>query len=86
MSDGCDMACSGNSSEYCGGPNHLNLHQLSSVISSAPEPILTGWSSLGCFTDSVSARTLAAGQSVQGGYANMTIADCLEACQSAGYS
>ena len=35
--NGCDMTCSGNSSEYCGGPNRLNMYILNpNATSSTP--------------------------------------------------
>lgn len=81
----CNMPCSGNSSELCGGSNRLNVYQLSTSTKPSPEPIPTGWSALGCFTDNVSMRTLSQGQAVAGGYTNMSVANCISACQSAGY-
>ena len=86
VSSGCSMPCSGNSSEYCGGPNRLNLYQLPSAIAPSAGVLPAGWSALGCFTDNVSARILTQGQPVLGGYLNMTIWNCLNACQGAGYS
>lgn len=82
LSSGCSMACAGNSSEYCGGANSLNLYQSSSVSGSASLP--SGWSPLGCWTDSVSARTL--GNQFSNSYQNMTIEACLGTCQIHGYS
>ena len=83
-SKGCDMTCAGNSSEYCGGPNRLDLYQTSATTSSSAVP--SGWSSVGCFVDNVSARILTNSEGVQGGYTNMTIENCLGACKNAGYN
>jgi hypothetical protein len=44
------------------------------------------WAALGCYTDSVSARTLAKSVVVPGGQGATTIESCLAACHAAGYS
>ena len=31
--NGCSMLCNGNSTEYCGGPNRLNMYQLNGTVS-----------------------------------------------------
>ena len=80
---GCDMTCTGNSSEYCGGSNRLNIYQASG--SSTPSTPAQ-WTALGCYTDNTSARTLSNGQAVPGGNTNMTIEGCLSACSNGGFS
>lgn len=45
-----------------------------------------GWTFLGCYTDSVSARSLPYGVGVPGGPAAMTIELCQSTCLAAGYS
>lgn len=78
---GCDrvhvtnicQVCNGNSTEFCGGPNRLNVY----TKRAAP----SGWQAIGCYTDSVAARTLASRQFPAGG---MTTESCLAACRSAG--
>lgn len=138
------MVCAGNSSEYCGGPNRLDVYgygfpkpDASSTISSSTSSLSTlssaatteisttsstsaaisttsmavststlptssstssappttsssttsiaGWSFLGCYTDSVTARSLSVGMAVPGGPAAMTVELCQAACQAAGY-
>jgi len=39
---GCNMVCGGNSSEYCGGPNRLNMYQLHGPISTTTSSSTTG--------------------------------------------
>ncbi|KAL7931905.1 WSC domain-containing protein [Trichoderma chlorosporum] len=34
----CSMTCNGNSTEYCGGPNRLNVYQLKNLISTSSVP------------------------------------------------
>ena len=84
-SSGCDMTCSGNSTEFCGGPNRLTLYESSSSSPPAVPGIPAGWSNLGCFTDNGGARTLSTQQEVPGGYTNMTIEGCLGVCTNQGY-
>ena len=97
---GCNMVCNGNSSEYCGGANRLDVYGAGQTSTITPL-----WSSLGCYTDvsqihedvhfhadlvnpfqSVNARTLAIGMAVPGGAANMTVENCQTACQAAKYT
>ncbi len=73
------MACSGKSSETCGGGNRLDLYSYSSTSSS-------GWTALGCYTDSVSARSLPFTASVPGGPSAMTVELCELTCLAAGYT
>lgn len=46
----------------------------------------SSWSLLGCYTDSVSARSLAEGISVPGGATNMTVQNCQAECQALGFT
>lgn len=83
---GCNMACAGNSSEFCGGSNRLTIYE-----SSEPPPPYSprspaSWTALGCFTDNAGTRTLGTQQEVPGGYTNMTIEGCLSVCTSQGYT
>ena len=82
----CNMACSGDASEKCGGPNAL-LVFYSGVAPPAggagPTVLQTYglWNSLGCYTDQVAARTLANEVTVQGG--PVTPQRCMDACRAA---
>ncbi|EMC92658.1 hypothetical protein BAUCODRAFT_114446 [Baudoinia panamericana UAMH 10762] len=83
----CNMLCAANSSEFCGAGNRLNLYAAGSAIpavkpvSKTPPPP-AGWASLGCFNDSVGARTLSNAQYLD----SMTIEECTSACAKAGYT
>jgi hypothetical protein len=60
-----------------------------SATSSSPSASATkavGWYDLGCYTDSVGARTLRYGLQVSGGDNNMTVENCQAACLAAKYS
>jgi hypothetical protein len=92
------MVCNGNNTEYCGGPNRLNVYSSSGAVpsgssttttttsptaSATPGAAPAGWVNKGCYTDSVGARTLANTQ-----YLNvpMTWEACTTSCKNAGYS
>lgn len=71
----CNMPCSANSAEICGGGNELSLY--------VRLPIQTyGWTSLGCYTDDMGARTLTKTASVDGA---MTVEKCQAACFAGSY-
>ena len=75
-STGCNMACSGDASQHCGGPDRLLVY---TSTSSGPvtNPAPAGFLSLGCYTDSVSARTLSRVKNVPGGSNALTVALCV---------
>ncbi|PNH43049.1 hypothetical protein VD0004_g4372 [Verticillium dahliae] len=63
--DGCNMLCNGNTTEYCGGPDRLNLYNykevvdVSSTVTTTPEP--TEVASAISTSTSTSARPVATG-------------------------
>ncbi|KAF9220620.1 copper radical oxidase-like protein [Gyrodon lividus] len=52
----CDMTCAGNSSEFCGGPDRLNLYNYTSTLSTVP-PSGGGNNNAGAGTTTVSPVT-----------------------------
>ncbi|TFK22851.1 copper radical oxidase [Coprinopsis marcescibilis] len=81
----CNMPCSGNSLQPCGGPGKLNLFWSGAAPPPAPSviPEIGDHESLGCYTDNVNGqRTLPVGTGVTG---PMTNAKCTDACFNAGY-
>ncbi|KAF8346390.1 glyoxal oxidase N-terminus-domain-containing protein [Amanita rubescens] len=80
----CNMVCNGNSSEFCGGPNALNIYNNTAAAAGPPPPVITpqigNWTSLGCYTDNVNGRALPNGVGVTG---QMTNAACTSACSTA---
>lgn len=86
----CNMACAGNSTELCGGPNRLNL--FFSGVPPPPRPpppaeVQTHdlWETLSCYSEGTNGRTLPVVPQVPGGGNNMTIENCLDACLALGY-
>jgi hypothetical protein len=72
------MACAGNSAETCGGNHRLDIYQASASTTAK------SWKSLGCYTDSSSARTLVNYQS--NAPKALTIETCQSICKTAGYA
>ncbi len=82
-SSGCNMACNGAPSEICGGSNRLSLYEHNTTADSGGGTGSTNpqvWNFKGCYTDSVTARTLS--QRLEGG---STIEGCQSACKAMGY-
>ena len=81
------MACDGNSTEACGGPNALTLYSANQVKPPSPvvDPRPPGWHSLGCYTDSAS-RALTVPGASPGGADALTVGLCTLACSQGGYS
>lgn len=97
----CNMACSGNNSETCGGSNRINIFSFTPAIATTVTPTAsisfgTGSTSFppqpspyfvstGCYTDSRSNRTLGIVGDFPGAHGNMTLEPCKGACRNAGY-
>lgn len=94
------MGCTGNSSEACGGSSRLNLFWSgASGPQTNPGPGL--WKFSGCYTygcyslfllaansffsEGTNGRALIDGVDVAGGSSNMTVSNCLAACQASEY-
>ncbi|MCJ1398945.1 hypothetical protein MMC11_002146 [Xylographa trunciseda] len=70
---GCNMLCNGNSSEYCGGPNRLDLYQSGGTPPPGnPTPPASPTTSSAVATGTGSATGLPAGWSYQGCYVDGT--------------
>ncbi|KAF2254450.1 WSC-domain-containing protein [Trematosphaeria pertusa] len=84
----CNMACGGNATEACGGPNRLTM--FNTTIPAGPvgpfvNPGVNGFRSMGCYTDNGGARTLTVGMATAGGPGSLTVALCTSTCASEGY-
>ncbi|KAF8263709.1 WSC domain-containing protein [Lactarius quietus] len=84
----CTTNCVGNSSETCGGSDSLDLYWNGQLPSAQPRFVQSVgfWAFVGCFNDSTERRTLTTQVSVPGGLFNNTVENCVNSCQSAGYS
>ncbi|KAF1964882.1 copper radical oxidase [Bimuria novae-zelandiae CBS 107.79] len=88
----CNMGCSGNPDEACGGPDRLTLYNNTAVMPTGPpwvNPGVNGYQSLGCYTDNSGAGGRALDVEVSGtfpgGYQNSTVANCVTACSARNY-
>nr|OQO23943.1 hypothetical protein B0A51_11072 [Rachicladosporium sp. CCFEE 5018] len=83
----CNMACSGNASEACGGGNRLTVYYANKPVPQGPTiaPAPPGWTSYGCWADGPT-KSLANGVQVPGGTSNLTVELCTAACSGAGYT
>lgn len=85
----CSFPCAGNSTEICGGNSRINVYHNISNVASAQPPATNagpaGWGFLGCYVDSQTSRTLPYGATTVGGAANMTVANCVQACKLQNY-
>ncbi|KAF9446564.1 hypothetical protein P691DRAFT_794299 [Macrolepiota fuliginosa MF-IS2] len=80
----CNVACSGNATELCGGSNRLNIFTNGKPSPQIVQEIDNGtWVYQGCYTDSVSARTLINPVNIPLG---VTASTCVAACQSLSYA
>jgi len=80
----CSMACSGDASQTCGGPNRLTV----AIDTTWKQTFFarssySTWQLKTCYVDS-STRTLPSKLEVVGGANNMTTANCLDACTAQG--
>lgn len=91
----CDMTCAGNSSEYCGGPDHLNLYNYTGTLTTTDnagsgtgtELLLTaslsgGWTYGGCYVDNANGRVL--GDELDSD--NMTVESCVAHCTADNFT
>ncbi|KAG8750673.1 hypothetical protein FRC14_000318 [Serendipita sp. 396] len=88
----CNMMCTGDSTESCGGPVRLSVYKNSGTVGDSDSPVSTeaivmpnygDWSSQGCYVDSVSARIVP-----NQVYVAQPVGPqkCLETCASLGYA
>jgi hypothetical protein len=95
----CNMACNGNQTEICGGPNRLSFFRYykgneppvsstskaSSSSTAAPVPtgLPNGFAYKGCYVDGPGYRVM---QNQQPDDQQMTIASCSSRCATLGYT
>lgn len=85
----CNMACSGNADELCGGGMRLNAYKVEPTTTAGPAapaaPVATvlGYAYQGCYTDNVPQRVLSGRVSTDPA---MTLEMCATFCKNGGYS
>ena len=90
------MPCNGNSSEFCGGPNRLNVYQIEGGVIPSPTSstrtasstatataVPSGWSYRGCYVDNLNGRILLTQIPDD---PDLTVSSCIDACQDRGLS
>ncbi|KAL8830675.1 MAG: hypothetical protein Q9170_005627, partial [Blastenia crenularia] len=97
--NGCSMLCGGNQTEYCGGPNRLEMYQLNAslpVPTGTPTnpttptggptnaPSIGAFGYLGCYSEGTNGRALSGKLNPVGG-ATLTNELCATACQGYTY-
>ncbi|TDZ74316.1 WSC domain-containing protein [Colletotrichum trifolii] len=78
----CTTPCNGNATQPCGGPNRLSLYKTSLLVGPTVNPGIGDWTSIGCYAEGTTGRTLDHGIGVDGG---MTVAKCTAACQAQNF-
>ncbi|KAF8257826.1 WSC domain-containing protein [Lactarius quietus] len=86
----CSTKCVGDSSEKCGGSDHVNLYWNGKPPGPQPTMVYSvgdaiSWEGGGCYSDLNTARALSVQVSVRGGAFNNTVGNCIEACVAGNY-
>jgi WSC domain len=99
---GCSMLCNGNSSEYCGGPNRLDVYSLGAASSTSSTKTSSTSTTATSVTTSSAATALPSGWTYKGCYidgangriindqlpdsATLTVESCVASCVGLGYT
>ncbi|CCA72850.1 hypothetical protein PIIN_06786 [Serendipita indica DSM 11827] len=78
----CNLLCSGDSSEVCGGGYKLSTYKSSNAVAT-PLSSYNGYVYKGCYTDSIESRSVPVGMGFTG---SLTPQKCIDACAAQGYS
>ncbi|KAI9716656.1 MAG: hypothetical protein M1812_005194 [Candelaria pacifica] len=89
---GCNMLCQGNTLEYCGGPNRLNLYHTNSTTPTTPVtppggPVVAtvpGWNIVGCYSEGTNGRALT-GKAPAAPATGLTAESCAAGCAGFTY-
>jgi hypothetical protein len=83
------MACSGNATEACGGPDRLSIYSTAGQNGGGSTLLIPGktgnWTSLGCYSDAGGARILSTGVAPLGGAQNNSAEACIAACETSNF-
>ncbi|KZL85915.1 copper radical oxidase [Colletotrichum incanum] len=78
----CNMACTADKSQYCGGRAAINIYKSSKPQTGGPSVIPDGWEAKSCYTDSPSRRALS--YKVPS-FDKFSAAQCVSKCAGLGY-
>jgi hypothetical protein len=79
----CNMPCSGDATEPCGGGSRLSLFYTTAIIGPQTNPGVNGYTYLGCYAEGTTGRALTYGAGLPA--AGVTVATCTAACHAANY-
>jgi hypothetical protein len=78
----CDMACTADKTQYCGGRAAINIYK-SNLPARGPSTVPDGWTSEKCYTDSPSNRALSFKVP---NFSKFSVAQCIAECDENGYT
>ncbi|GKT44524.1 WSC domain-containing protein [Colletotrichum spaethianum] len=78
----CNMACTADKTQYCGGRAAINIYKSSKPQTGGPSVIPDNWVALGCYTDSPSSRSLS--YKIPS-FDKFSAAQCVSQCAGLGY-
>jgi hypothetical protein len=76
---GCNMACTGDPSQVCGGPNRITVYADSEFVAPIIIPAVGLYASQGCYTEGITERALSAYTFTS---TSMTAGLCVTECES----
>lgn len=79
----CSFPCAGWATEACGGSQRLTVYETLNGNPPSTFPGISGFPSLGCYSDSVAKRALPVKVAYEGG---LDVTKCATACSSQGYT
>ncbi|KAL0631885.1 hypothetical protein Q9L58_009237 [Maublancomyces gigas] len=80
---GCTMACTGNSSQICGGPSRLGVYNYTQFVPPVIVPAVGTYISQGCYSEATTGRALSAYSFTN--TTAMTVELCVGACKTRSY-
>ncbi|EFQ34788.1 WSC domain-containing protein [Colletotrichum graminicola M1.001] len=78
----CNMVCTADKSQYCGGAAAINIYKSSKPVTGGPSTLPDGWIAQSCYTDSPSRRALSYRVP---SFNKFSAAQCVSQCDSLGY-
>ena len=79
---GCDMPCSGNKTELCGGNNRLSVYNLTTYVPPTTVKQVGTYLSQGCYNEATNGRVLSGASYTNA--TSMTVESCVNFCNAKG--